>query len=133
MAIVIDEFGGTEGIVTMEDILEEIVGEIHDEYDEEVREVELAPDGSFLVDGRMSVHAFNERFAASLPEEEEYDTLSGFLQKTSGGILEMKDEVKYAGFRFVVAKKVHRRIRLVRVQKGKGPEGRTVESPVSGR
>jgi putative hemolysin len=123
MAIVIDEFGGTEGIVTMEDILEEIVGEIQDEYDEEVREVEVSADGSFLVDGRMSVRAFNERFSGLLPEEEEYDTLSGFLQKTSGGILDVNDEVKVKGFRFSIAKKVHRRIRTVRVQKLTETEG----------
>lgn len=132
MAIVIDEFGGTEGIVTMEDILEEIVGEIHDEYDEEVREVEASADGSFLVNGRMSIRAFNERFSGSLPEEEEYETLSGFLQKTSGGILDVNDEVKYKGFRFSIAKKVHRRIRTVRVIKPKEAQPPAVPQPGSG-
>jgi len=117
MVIVIDEFGGTEGIVTMEDILEEIVGEIQDEYDEELREVESFPDGSFLVNGRMGVRAFNERFSSGLPEEEEYDTISGFLQKLSGGILEVNDVVVYKGLRFSVVKKTHRRIRAVRVQR----------------
>jgi putative hemolysin len=117
MAIVIDEFGGTEGLVTMEDILEEIVGEIHDEYDEELREVEPSPDGSFLVNGRMSVHAFNERFASSLPEEDEYDTLGGFLQKISGHIPELNDEVHAKGYKFLIVKKSSRRIKLVRVQK----------------
>jgi CBS domain containing-hemolysin-like protein len=116
MAIVMDEFGGTEGLVTMEDILEEIVGEIHDEYDEELRDVEPSPDGSFLVNGRMSVRSFNERFSGSLPEEGEYETLSGFLQKAFGRIPDINDEVKYNGLRFSVIKKSHRRIRIVRVQ-----------------
>ncbi len=116
MAIVMDEFGGTEGLVTMEDILEEIVGEIHDEYDEELRDVEPSADGSFLVNGRMSVRAFNERFSGSLPEEGEYETLSGFLQKAFGRIPDINDEVKYNGLRFSVIKKSHRRIRIVRVQ-----------------
>ena len=117
MAIVIDEYGGTEGVITMEDILEEIVGEIHDEYDEELREVEVSADGSFMVSGRMTVRTFNERFASSLPEEEEYDTVSGFLQKISGGIPEVNDELRYRGLLFCVVKKSHRRIRIVRVQR----------------
>ncbi len=123
MAVVMDEFGGTEGLVTMEDILEEIVGEIQDEYDEELRDVEATPDGSFLVNGRMSVRAFNERFSSSLPEEGEYETLGGFLQKISGRIPDVNDEVKYKGLRFSVAKKSHRRIRSVRVQSLKETTG----------
>jgi putative hemolysin len=117
MAIVIDEFGGTEGIITMEDILEEIVGEIHDEYDEELREVESASDGSFLVNGRMSVKDFNERFSAGVPEEDEYDTVSGFLQKVTGRIPDLNEEVTYGNLNFAIVKKSQRRIRVVRVRR----------------
>lgn len=116
MAIVIDEFGGTEGIVTMEDIIEEIVGEIHDEYDEEVRDVEQTADGSFLVNGRLAIGEFNERFHASLPERPDYETLSGFLHAATGRIPELNEEISHEGLAFTIVKKSQRRIRLVRVR-----------------
>jgi CBS domain containing-hemolysin-like protein len=117
MAVVIDEFGGTAGIITMEDIIEEIVGEIHDEYDDEVRDVEAANDGSFLVNARMSIHDFNERFGVELPQTDEYDTMSGFLHKHTGRIPELNEEVRFENYLFIIVKKSQRRIRLVRVKK----------------
>jgi putative hemolysin len=117
MAIVIDEFGGTEGIVTLEDILEEIVGEIHDEYDEELKEVESAADGSYLVNARMSIFDFNQRFGSAIPETDEYDTVGGFLQKIAGGIPDVNEELTHQGLSFSVIKKSQRRIRQVRLRK----------------
>ncbi len=117
MAIVIDEFGGTEGIVTMEDILEEIVGEIHDEYDDVMRDIESMSDGSFLVNARMSIKDFNERFNLDLPEADEYETVSGFLAKITGRIPVQNEEIVYEGLSFVIMKKSQRRIRLVRVRR----------------
>ena len=117
MAVVIDEFGGTAGIITMEDILEEIVGEIHDEYDEEVKDIETASDGSFLVNARISIHDFVTRFHVELPETDEYETMSGFLQKHTGRIPELNEEIRYNNLSFTVIKKSQRRIRLVRVKK----------------
>ena len=117
MAVVIDEFGGTEGIITMEDILEEIVGEIHDEYDEVLKDIEQAADGSFLVNARTSIRDFNERFHASIPEAAEYETVSGFLNKIAGRIPELNEEIVFDGMAFTVIKKSQRRIRLVRVRK----------------
>lgn len=117
MAIVIDEFGGTAGIITMEDILEEIVGEIHDEYDEVLKDIEQAADGSFLVNARTSIRDFNERFQANLPEAEEYETVSGFLNKIAGRIPELNEEIIFDGMSFAIVKKSQRRIRLVRVRK----------------
>jgi putative hemolysin len=117
MAVVIDEFGGTEGIITMEDILEEIVGEIHDEYDEVLKDVEQAADGSFLVNARTSIRDFNERFHANVPEAEDYETVSGFLYKVAGRIPELNEEITFDGLSFAIVKKSQRRIRLVRVRK----------------
>ncbi len=117
MAVVIDEFGGTEGIITMEDILEEIVGEIHDEYDEVLKDIEQVADGSFIVNARTSIRDFNERFHANLPEADEYETVSGFLNKVAGRIPELNEEFMFDRLAFTIVKKSQRRIRLVRVRK----------------
>lgn len=115
MAIVIDEFGGTEGIITLEDIIEEIVGEIHDEYDEELKEIESAADGSFLVNARINIKDFNQKFQANLPENPDYDTLSGFIHKISGKIPEMGEDIIYDDYKFIIVKKSLRRIRQVKL------------------
>ena len=110
MAIVIDEFGGMEGIVTMEDIVEEIVGEIKDEYDEDKKDVETASDGSVVISGGMSVRDFNDRFGPLLPEGSDYETISGFLHKQAGRIPELHEEIVYKQRAFTVVKKNQRRI-----------------------
>ncbi|MGA7159581.1 MAG: hemolysin family protein [Bacteroidota bacterium] len=116
MAIVIDEFGGTEGIITMEDILEEIVGEIRDEYDEDHRDVETSVDGSVVVNAGMSIHDFNEKFHSEIPDDVDYETISGFLHKQTGRIPELFEEIPFANLSFVVVKKNDRRIRQVKVK-----------------
>lgn len=116
MAIVIDEFGGTEGIITIEDIIEEIVGEIRDEYDEEHSDIITASDGSVQVNGGISIHDFNERFKTELPEDNDYDTISGFLHKQTGRIPDLYEEIKYHNISFTVTKKNERRIRLVKIK-----------------
>ena len=117
MAIVVDEFGGTEGIITMEDILEEIVGEIHDEYDEVLKDVEQSADGSALVNARINTREFNERFGAVIPDDPEYETLNGFLFKITGRIPEVNEEINYNDLHFTIMKKSQRRIRQVKVRK----------------
>jgi putative hemolysin len=116
MAIVADEFGGTAGLITMEDVLEEIVGEIHDEYDEDLRDIETAPDGSFLVNARIAVRDFNARFGLDVPESDAYDSLGGFLHTLSGRIPELHEQIPYRDRIFVIVKKSQRRIRQVRVE-----------------
>ncbi|MBI4546338.1 MAG: HlyC/CorC family transporter [Ignavibacteriae bacterium] len=117
MAIVVDEFGGMQGIITMEDILEEIVGEIHDEYDEVLKDVEQSADGSALVNARISIHDFNEKFGAEVPEDLEYETLNGFLYKLTGRIPEQNENIRYNNLTFTVMKKSQRRVRQVKVRK----------------
>jgi CBS domain containing-hemolysin-like protein len=121
MAIVIDEFGGTQGLITMEDILEEIVGEIHDEYDEVLKDVEQSADGSAIVNARISIDIFNDKFGVEIPEGSEYETLNGFLYATTGRIPELNEEIIFRNLQFTVLKKSQRRIRLVRVRKIAGP------------
>ncbi|HEU4557665.1 MAG TPA: hemolysin family protein [Longimicrobium sp.] len=96
LAIVLDEYGGTHGLVTMEDLLEEIVGEIADEYDEPELEFEATPEGDVLIDGGVSIGEVNERFALRLPEEE-FDTLGGYVFGQLGRIPIVGDTVGAPG------------------------------------
>ena len=116
LAVVIDEFGGTEGIVTMEDIVEEIVGEIHDEYDEVLQEVPRASDGSAIVDAKISISDFNAQFGDLIPENPDYETLAGYIHKITGRYPEVNEELKAGGLEFKVLRKTSRRIRQVRVR-----------------
>ncbi len=86
-AVVVDEYGGTEGIVTMEDCLEELVGEIEDETDEEEPELYKAdPTGGWILDARMSIHDIEEQFGIEIPQEGEYDTIGGYAFHRAGEI-----------------------------------------------
>ncbi len=117
MAILVDEYGGVEGLITMEDILEEIVGEIQDEYDAEVKEVIDEKSGTFLVNPMISIEKFNDRFKTGIPEDPDYQTLGGFLQKVTGHIPEVYEKIEYNGLSCTVLKKSGNRILQVRVQK----------------
>ncbi len=122
MGIVVDEFGGTEGLVTMEDIIEEIVGEIHDEYDEVQKGPIITSGGKTFVDATMNIAAFNEQFGVAIPEAADYETLAGFLQKESGKLPDVHEEIRYEDLVFVIASKTARRIRQVRVSRVPKPE-----------
>ncbi len=93
LAVVVDEFGGTEGIITMEDVLEEIVGEIRDEYDDEIEMFRVQPDGSVEVEGMVSISDLNSRLGRSIPESDEYDTLGGFVTSLFGRIPDEGDSI----------------------------------------
>ncbi|HEV3470623.1 MAG TPA: hemolysin family protein [Pyrinomonadaceae bacterium] len=115
-AFVLDEHGGLEGIVTLEDLLEEIVGEIDDEYDEETRaQIVEEPNGTYLLDGMLAVRDANRRFGLRLPEEAGYTTLAGFLMAKAGRLLKAGDRVEHDGALFQVERVERRRVRRVRL------------------
>lgn len=114
---VVDEHGGIEGIITLEDLLEEIVGDISDEHDEEVNEqINLQPDGSFILDGGLAVRDLNKRCGMNLPVSDAYTTIAGFLMAESGQILKEGDAVPYNGHIFKIERVVKRRILKVRME-----------------
>jgi len=121
IAIVTDEYGGMEGIITIEDIMEEIVGEIHDEYDEVSKTAELSRDGSVVLDARMSVSEFNAQYAAEVPEAPEYETLAGFIQKILGRLPEIGETISQDELQFTILSKTARRIKQVRVLRSPKP------------
>jgi putative hemolysin len=115
IGIVIDEYGGTEGIITMEDIVEEIVGDIFDEYDEVRKSVEQAGDGSVIIDAALTIAEFNQQFRLKLPEASEYETVAGYLQTITGRLPESNEEIRTENFVFAIVSKSARRIRQVKV------------------
>jgi CBS domain containing-hemolysin-like protein len=114
LAVVVDEYGGTSGIVTIEDILEEIVGEIQDEYDREPPLIERLGPEEAIVDGRLSVDEVADIFEAEFAEGD-FDTIGGFVQRQLGRIPEEGESVRVGGLLFEVQSVEHRRIRKVRV------------------
>ncbi len=115
LAIVVDEFGGTEGIITMEDILEEIVGEIQDEYDESQQELVYDESGSVHFSGLMHVERFNELLNMSVPKEDDYDTMAGFVQKLAGKLPQKGETYSYEEMFFSVEDLARHRIKRLKV------------------
>jgi len=118
IAVVLDEYGGTAGIVTVEDILEEIVGEIADEYDPEQKsQARKVDDLTFEFDARVHVDEINEEMHIAIPEEEDFDTLAGFMISHFGRIPAAEESFESDGVRFTVLEADDRRIGRARVQK----------------
>jgi putative hemolysin len=115
MAIVVDEHGGTAGVVTIEDIVEEIVGEISDEFDPDYRYIERVGDGEWVVDGRLPVTDANEKLGLAVEESEEYDTLAGWVLSRLGHIPVVGERVAAGGAEMTVQAVRRRRIARLRV------------------
>jgi CBS domain containing-hemolysin-like protein len=114
LAIVVDEYGGTAGLVTIEDVLEEIVGEIQDEYDREEATIERLNDTEAIMDARVSLDELNEMFDLQI-EGEDYDTVGGFVYHQLGRMPAPGDEVQAAGLDLRVMSVLGRRIKKIRV------------------
>jgi putative hemolysin len=117
MAIVVDEFGGTEGIITMEDILEEIVGDIRDEYDEEEPAYTMLADGSLEVEAMMNISDFNSISDYYIPESQDYDTLGGFVTTLFGRIPERGESIDHENLAIRVVAAEDRRVKRVRLSR----------------
>ncbi|OGU81644.1 MAG: hypothetical protein A2254_12100 [Ignavibacteria bacterium RIFOXYA2_FULL_35_9] len=115
LAIVTDEYGGTEGVITMEDILEEIVGDLGDTSQSEVKNFSLLPDGKYYVLGSMDISEFNEIFNIDLPESDEYHTIAGFISYSTGKILNAGESYKYNSITFELIKKIRQKMVQFRV------------------
>ena len=114
MAIVIDEYGGTAGIVTVEDLLESIVGNMQDEFDHESEELEQTGDNAFEADGALDVEELSEQLDVEFPEGD-YDTLAGFLLSELGHIPEVGEQVTFENVTFTVTEMDDRRIETVHI------------------
>jgi len=114
---VVDEHGGVEGIITLEDLLEEIVGEISDEHDEEVNEqIAEINEQTYALDGSLAVRDLNRRLKTAIPESEGYTTIGGFLMSVAGHVLQPGEVVIHNGLRFHVEKVERRRVLRVRME-----------------
>ena len=114
MAIVIDEYGGTQGIVTIEDLLEEIVGEIRDEFDQEEENIQQIREKIFDIKGDTPIEEVNDKLEIEIPLSEEYDTISGYIQDKLGKVAEVFDQVKGNNFVLKVTDVNNKRVERVR-------------------
>ncbi|MCD4700597.1 MAG: hemolysin family protein [Candidatus Aegiribacteria sp.] len=123
MAIVVDEYGGTAGLVTIEDIMEEVFGEILDEYDKEALLVKKLDDNSYILDARISIDDLNELLATEF-EDDDYESLGGMIYSLMGKIPRQQDTAELSGYRFTVEQIRAQRILFVRVEplEGQGDE-----------
>ena len=114
IAIVIDEYGGTSGLVTIEDILEQIVGDIQDEYDLEEEWIIREKDGSFLVDARLPVEELEDHLMIEI-ERDKFDTVSGYIYHLTGRIPHVQEEIDAGAFRLIIVDADERKIKKVRI------------------
>ena len=122
MAIVVDEYGGTAGVVTLEDIIEEIVGEIQDEYDIDEKQFRFVSETKLIADGRVNLFDLGESIGVEFPDEGQYETLAGFITDRAGYLPEAGTSVQWQNLTFVVREADSRRIALVELESDKAFE-----------
>ena len=117
IAVVVDEFGGTSGIVTLEDIIEEIFGEIEDEYDREELVEKRINENEYLFSARHEIDYLNGKYLLELPVSEEYETLGGLIIQIHESIPAIDEEIPFKSFKFIIKEATDSRIDLVEVKK----------------
>jgi putative hemolysin len=120
LAMVVDEYGGTAGLVSMEDIIEELVGEIHDEYDAAENKIQSLPDGSYLVDAREPVYEVNQTLKIAIPEDDDYDSVGGFIFHKLGQIPSPGEIIDLGDLEIRIQTAVPNRIINVRITRKAG-------------
>jgi CBS domain containing-hemolysin-like protein len=120
LAVVIDEYGGTAGLVTIEDILEEIVGEIRDEHDQEEPGLIALDDGSILVDARLSAEELSEHYGLELPEGD-FESVGGLLIHLTGRVPQTKETIQLGDLTFVIQSADERRVHQVKITPAASP------------
>ena len=117
MAVVVDEYGGTEGIITMEDILEELVGEIYDEHDEVIEYFKKINDSTMIVDCDADIEDFFEYLDINMKEEYDYNTVSGFVIEHFDQIPTIGDEFEFEDYKIEVTEADQRQVKEIKVTK----------------
>jgi CBS domain containing-hemolysin-like protein len=133
LAIVVDEYGGTAGMITLEDVIEEIVGEIRDEYDseEDERVLHKIDEDNYSSDGKASIHHLGEVLGIDFPEDQDFESLGGFLIATFGKMPPLNTEIDFGGWRFMVKNADEKRITTVLIRRIVG-ESKSEDSQRSG-
>lgn len=116
MAIVTNEFGGITGLVTMEDVIEELVGEIQDEYDEEKPTVDKKSDTEFIVNAQAAIGDVNEILPIALPEDPNYETISGLMNYLFGRIPAVNEKKQFGGYEFTIIKRLKHSVESVKME-----------------
>lgn len=115
VAIVVDEFGGTSGMVTLEDLMEEILGDIQDEHDRNTVIARALPDGSYEFSGRVEVDRLREQFGLEIPESDDYQTLAGYILNETGAIPAQGDDIHLGPYNFNILRSSATKLELIKV------------------
>lgn len=116
LAVVVDEFGGTSGIISLEDLVEQIFGEIEDEHDNTNHVAKELGDGEYLLSGRLEIERINEQFDLKIPESEEYQTLGGFILSHHQRFPQLNEIIKIGKFQIQIVKKRNTKIELIKLK-----------------